>query len=84
MAKHIFREWWDDYQLRAMKLGGNAEFLQIVSEIQLPNDNVECRHRHALVKWYRERHIALLDEIDFAVPRPDVEAANKELKWVSG
>ena len=65
-----------------MKLGGNDEFFQIVSEIRLPVDSVECRHQHALVKWYRERHIALLDGFDFSVPRPDVEVANKELSWV--
>ena len=73
MIKHLTKEWWDDYQLQSLTMGGNQPFINLLSEVELPRETLEARHRHPLVRWHRARHIALLDGFEFKVPKPDLQ-----------
>ncbi len=70
LVKDVFNEQWDDYQLRSVCFGGNQALFNLLKEYQVDNLPLESKYRHSSVSWYRKRHIALMDGVDFDLHKP--------------
>lgn len=71
--KDVHNEQWDDYQLRSICFGGNQPLFTIMKEYQVDGHAMFSKYRHACVNWYRKRHIALMDGLEFDLesnPKP--------------
>ena len=75
LVKDIHNEQWDDYQLRSICFGGNLQMFNLMKEFQIENHPFTSKYRHASVTWYRKRHVALMDGIQY-----DIEANPKPPK----
>ena len=60
-VKHVLHEQWDDYQLRAVALGGNKKLYEIFKEYDIGNLPTEEKYRHKCTKWYSKTFVANLD-----------------------
>jgi hypothetical protein len=67
---------WDDYQLRAMKLGGNQKFLSFLEDYHLDSFDISEKYKTTAAEFYRKRLRALASDSPFDEdpPRPE-EAA---------
>ena len=52
-VKDVYKEQWDDYQLRSVCLGGNQPLFQILKEYSVDNEPIHSKYKSACVKWYR-------------------------------
>lgn len=68
--KDVFKEHWDDYQLRSVCIGGNKPLFELLKEYGIDNDPIQSRYKHACINWYRKRHIALMDNREFTLAKP--------------
>lgn len=68
IVKKVYEEHWDDYQLRSVSLGGNQPFFQVLKEYDIDTYGIADKYKHAAVKWYKQKHIAAMDDVAFAVP----------------
>ena len=87
MIKDVLKEQWDDYQLRSCAFGGNKMFFDILKENDIGNSELKVRHKHPVVKWYRAKHIATIDDMPFHVAKPGLGAKGDkaaELKEKAG
>jgi len=70
-VKDVLNEHWDDYQLRAIAFGGNQPLFNLLKEYDVDKQPTSAKYRNACVTWYRKRHVALMDGVEFdAVMNP--------------
>ena len=60
-VKDVLAENWDDYQLRSIALGGNNNFYNVLKEYEIIDLETKQKYKHDAVKWYRARHMWLMD-----------------------
>ena len=63
--KDIFREQWDDYQLKSLAYGGNQNLFNILKEYGIENGSLCANYNTPAVKWYRKSHQAKMDGMTF-------------------
>ena len=64
-VKSMLNEQWDDYQLKSVGLGGNAAMFEICREYGIEKLNLRDKTTHECMKWYRRRHMAMMDDMPF-------------------
>lgn len=69
-VKNVYKEHWDDYQLRSVALGGNMPLFQILKEYGIENEPLINKYKASCVNWYRKRHLAQMDGVPFNQPQP--------------
>lgn len=52
-VKEIFKEQWDDYQLKSLAHGGNQNLFNILKEYGLENGSLVANYNRPCLKWYR-------------------------------
>ena len=82
IPKQIFNEQWDDFQLKAVGVGGNKAYFELIKAYNLDNVHIKGRHESMAVKWYRRKHLAAIDgrpfnEIQPRLPGNETEAEKK-------
>jgi len=69
-VKDVYGELWDDYQLRSVSFGGNQQLFSILKEYGVENEPLGNKYRHACVQWYKRKHIAEMDGVEFIESKP--------------
>lgn len=69
-VKSMLGEQWDDYQLKSVALGGNASMFEICREYGIEKLNLRDKTTHESLKWYRRRHMAMMDDMPFDGLKP--------------
>jgi hypothetical protein len=64
-VKNVFKEQWDDYQLRAIETGGNKPLFELMKEYNIQDFDLNKKYNHAIIKWYVRKHSAELDNAPF-------------------
>lgn len=75
-VKNVFREQWDDYQLRAVAHGGNENLFKILREYDIGTTNLIQSYDSEPVKWYRKWLMAKMDQVLFVEPKPKTDWKN--------
>jgi hypothetical protein len=73
-SKNIFKEHWDDYQLRSVQLGGNQALFEVLKEFNVQDLEMHKKYNSSAVNWYKRKHIAEMDGIEFTEPKPPKNA----------
>ena len=68
--KDIYKEHWDDYQLRSICLGGNKALFDLMKDYKIESQPLATKYKHACIQWYKKRHLALMDGSHFDSPMP--------------
>ena len=69
-VKAIMGEHWDDYQLKSVCLGGNAAMFEVCREYGIEKMGLKEKTTHECMKWYRKRHMAMMDDMPFDSLKP--------------
>ena len=69
-VKEVFKEQWDDYQLRSLAHGGNQSLFNILKEYGLENGSLVANYNRPCLKWYRAQHQAKMDGVIFTKAKP--------------
>ena len=54
--KEVFKEQWDDYQLKSLAHGGNSNLFNHLKEYGMENQSIVANYNKASMKWYRGQH----------------------------
>lgn len=68
--KNVYKDHWDDYQLRSIQIGGNKPLFDLFKEYQLENEELVVKYKSACVKWYKQSHVSKMDGVPFEVAKP--------------
>ena len=78
-------EHWDDYQLKAMQIGGNKPLYEIMKDYELLELSVDEKYHHQAVVWYIKRLAAKLDDneakFDAENPKPPLDGEEEKEDW---
>ena len=66
----MYKDHWDDYQLKSIQIGGNKPLFEILKEYGMENAELPGKYKHSCVAWYRKSHLAKMDGVDFDAPKP--------------
>ena len=71
--KKVLVEMWDDYQLMhiAKGCGGNKPLYMLFQEYALENCTHRDKYTSKVFQWYRAKHLALVDGVEFSEPKPE-------------
>lgn len=69
-VKEIFKEQWDDYQLKSLAHGGNSNLFNLLKEYQLENQSLVANYSKPCLKWYRGAHQAKMDNVVYTKAKP--------------
>lgn len=70
-VKNVLTDHWDDYQLRSLVLGGNAEVFEVQKEYDIEfEESIQKKYSHPCMQWYRKKHIAEMGGLTFNTPKP--------------
>lgn len=70
MVKDVYKEQWDDYQLRSVCLGGNQPLFAVLKEYGVENEPIQSKYKSSCVTWYRKKHVAAMDDVPFTSAAP--------------
>ena len=81
-VKNIFKEHWDDYQLRSIALGGNKPLFELLKEYEIQDLEFNKKYKHAAVRWYIRKHLAEMDgfQCGFDPPAKNMKERKERLK----
>ena len=49
-----------------------------MKEYDVQGDSVGARHKHPSIKWYRAKHVAAMDDMEFHVAKPAIGADGED------
>ena len=50
--KDVYHEYWDDYQLKSIQIGGNKMFIDYMREYDLLDEALSKKYTHPATQWY--------------------------------
>ena len=80
-VKSLFKEPWDEYQLRLMENGGNYHYIRFMHYYELKCKDVHKKMYHKGSQWWALRLRAIVDGRLFNVPPPEKIYTSEEFKF---